>query len=172
MHICKKYRTMNFRLFALIFLIAGSSTIYAQNLGSIQRGQRGYSPPARQQDAGEPEKPDVNLLSIERADMYQEILDIDVFTKEVLKSYLKDYYTATVNIGYDENLKFDAKRELINAERKKFENSLKEVFTEEQVEKILTEEEFGKEKKKYDKEKRQEKRKKKKRKKNNDDDGK
>ena len=104
--------------------------------------------------------------------MYQEILDIDVFTKEVLKSYLKDYYTATVNIGYDENLKFDAKRELINAERKKFETSLKEVFTEEQVEKILTEEEFGKEKKKYDKEKRQEKRKKKKRKKNKDDDGK
>lgn len=164
MHICKKYKAMNFRLLVVLFLIAGTTVSNAQNLGSVQRGQRGYSPPPRQPDAGEPEKPDANLLSIERADMYQKILDIDVFTKEVLKSYLRDYYVATVNIGYNPDLKFEEKREQINAERKKFEVSLKEVFTDEQVEKILTEEEFGKEEKKIEKEKRKGKRNKKRKK--------
>lgn len=159
---------MALRLILMIFLVAGSTAMSAQNLNQIQRGQRGYSPPPRQQDAGEPEKPDANVLSIERSEMYQGILEIDVFTKEVLKSYLKDYYQATIDIGYNPDLKFEDKRELINAERKKFEASLKEVFTEEQVEKILTEEEFGKETKKFEKEKRQEKRKKKKRKKATD----
>lgn len=169
MHICTKSSLMRIRLFTILFLAFGMSAMSAQNLNNIQRGQRGYSPPAQQRDAGEPAKPDANVLSIERADMYQGILDIDVFTKEVLKSYLKDYYSATIDIGYNADLKFEDKRELINAERKKFEKSLKEVFTDEQVEKILTEEEFGKEKKKYDKEKRQEKRKRKKRRSKKDD---
>ena len=160
---------MTFRVLVLLISVLCIQELQSQNLGSIQRGQRGYSPPPRQQDPGEPEKPDANILSIERADMYQELLGIDVFTKEVLKSYLKDYYTATVDIGYNADLKFEDKRELINAERKKFEASLKEVFTESQVEKILTEEEFGKEQKKYDKEKRQEKRRKKKNRKKTDD---
>lgn len=163
---------MKIRLLTLLFFAIGLTSTSAQNLNNIQRGQRGYSPPPQQREAGEPAKPDANILSIERADMYQKILDIDVFTKEVLKSYLKDYYSATLDIGYNPDLKFEDKRALINTERKKFEKSLKEVFTEEQVQKILTEEEFGKEKKKYDKEKRQEKRKKKKRKKKKDDDGK
>ncbi len=139
-----------------LILFIGSFSVDAQNLNSIQRGQRGYSPPARNFQAGEPQKPDVNQMSLERADFYMGIIDIDVFEKEVLRTYLKDYYTAKVDIEFDPELKFDDKRELINAEQKKFEKSLKEVFSQDQVEQILIEEQFGtkgKEKKKKDKKK-------------------
>ena len=151
--------------FLFLFFIVFTTGLVAQQLGGVQRGTRGYTPPPRTPEAGNPEKPDPNVLSIERADMYQELMGLDLFTKEVLKSYLKDYYTQVSVIGFDSDLKYEAKVEMINLERKKFEKSLKEAFTEEQVEQILTEEEFGAGKKKLDKEKRQEKRKKKKKKK-------
>ncbi|MEP0265719.1 hypothetical protein [Dokdonia sp.] len=149
-------------VFALVLFI-GTLSVDAQNLGNIQRGQRGYSPSARPAEAGEPEKPDVNQLSLDKASLYKDILGIDVFEKEVLRTYLKDYYRARVDIDYNPDLKFDEKRELINVEQKKFEKALKEVFSEEQVEKILLEEQFGnkaKEKKKEDKKEKKKKRKK------------
>lgn len=158
---------MKFKIVFAFILFMGTLSVGAQNLGSIQRGQRGYTPPARATEAGEPEKPDVNQLSLDKATLYKEILGIDVFEKEVLRTYLKDYYRARVDIDYNPDLKFDEKRELINAEQKKFEKALKEVFTDEQVEQILLEEQFGnkaKEKKKEDKEKRKKEKKKKKKK--------
>lgn len=170
MDICKKDKEMLQRFLVIVILLLTITTGFSQNLGGIARGQRGYSPTPPAQQAGEPEAPDVNLLSIERANMYQELLGLDGFTKEVLKKYLQDYYAATSSIGYNPDLKFEDKRELINAERKKFEKSLKEAFSEEQVEQILTEEEFGNGEKKIDKEKRKKKRKKKKKKKNDEDD--
>ncbi|WP_299766038.1 hypothetical protein [uncultured Dokdonia sp.] len=147
-----------------LVLFLGTLSIGAQNLGSIQRGQRGYSPQPRQVDAGEPEKPDVNQLSIEKATLYKEMLGIDVFEKEVLRTYLKDYYRARVDIDYNPDLKFEDKQKQINLEQKKFEKALKEVFSEDQVEQILIEEQFGnraKEKKKEEKEEKKKKRKKK-----------
>lgn len=150
-------------VFALV-LFLGTLSIDAQNLGSIQRGQRGYSPSSRPPEAGEPAKPDVNQLSLDKANLYKEILGIDVFEKEVLRTYLKDYYRARVDIDYNPDLKYEDKRELINLEEKKFEKALKEVFSEEQIEKILLEEQFGnkaKEKKKEDKKEKKKKKKKK-----------
>ena len=64
-------------VFALVLFI-GTLSIDAQNLGSIQRGQRGYSPSARPAEAGEPEKPDVNQLSLDKASLYKEILGASV----------------------------------------------------------------------------------------------
>lgn len=145
---------MKYTLVFALVLFVGILSVEAQNLGNIQRGQRGYSPPARQTEAGEPEKPDVNQLSIEKATLYKEMLGIDVFQKEVLRTYLKDYYIARVDIDYNPELKFEDKQKLINTEQKKFEKALKEVFTEDQVEQILLEEQFGnraKKKKKEDK---------------------
>ncbi|MFC4634328.1 hypothetical protein ACFO3O_10450 [Dokdonia ponticola] len=145
---------MNYKIVFALLLFLGTFSIEAQNISNIARGQRGYSPPPRATEAGEPEKPDVNQMSIEKATLYKEILGIDVFQKEVLRTYLKDYYRARVDIDYDPELKFEDKQKLINAEQKKFEKALKEVFTEDQVEQILTEEQFGnraKEKKKKEK---------------------
>ncbi|GGG05605.1 hypothetical protein GCM10011344_02610 [Dokdonia pacifica] len=147
-----------------LVLFLGTLSVGAQNLGNIQRGQRGYSPPPRQLDAGEPEKPDVNKMSIEKATLYKELLGIDVFEKEVLRTYLKDYYRARVDIDYNPDLKFEDKQKQINIEQKKFEKALKEVFTEDQIEQILIEEQFGnraEEKKKEAKEAKKKKRNKK-----------
>ena len=80
---------MKLILFLILLSCSIGSSMIAQNLGSIQRGQRGYTPNAPNPVAGEPEPPDVNLLSQERADMYQDILSIDDFQKEVLKTFCK-----------------------------------------------------------------------------------
>lgn len=135
-----------------------------QNVGNqfIQPGQAGYSPGPRTREAGEPEPPDVNILSQERADMYQELLGIDSFQKEVLKTFLKGYYTKSSAIAFDENLKFDQKQQQINLEKKNLEKNLLDVFPQAQVQAILDEEQFGSKTKEYKKEKRKEKKRKKK----------
>lgn len=167
---------MKSRLLTFFFLALGIHALSAQGFNRQRGGQRAIAPP-QQQTQYEPERPDADVLSIERANMYQEILDIDVFTKEVLKNYLKDYYTAAIDLNFNTDISLEDKRDLINLERKKFEKSLKEVFTEEQVQTILTEEEVGTKKKEYDKLNKEKARKKKKRKnrkkkEKTDDDGK
>lgn len=155
---------MNYKIVFALLIFLGTFSMEAQNVSGIAPGQRGYSPAPRATEAGEPEKPDVNQLSIEKATLYKEILGIDVFQKEVLRTYLKDYYRARVDVDYNPELKFEDKQKLINAEQKKFEEALKEVFTEDQVEQILTEEQFGnraKEKKKKEKKQKRKKRNKK-----------
>ncbi len=156
---------MKLKIFFVLVLFMSTLSVEAQNFGRPQRGQRGYTPPPRPVVAGESEKPDINQLSLDKATLYKEILGIDVFEKEVLRTYLKDYYKARIDIDHNPDLKFDEKRELINVEQKKFEKALKEVFSDAQVEQILLEENFGnkaKEKKKEEKKGKKKKRKKKK----------
>ncbi len=153
-------------LFFILLSCSIGHTLIGQNLGSIQRGQRGYTPNAPNPVQGNPEPPDVNLLSQERADLYQELLSIDDFQKEVLKTFLKDYYGATSEIAFDTNLKFDNKQKGINDQKKLLEKNLSNVFSEEQVEIIMTEEQFGSKSKEFKKEQKKEKKKQKKKKKN------
>lgn len=143
-------------------LFLGVFSVEAQSYRLPQRGERGYSPPPRASVAVEPDKPDVNQLSLDKATFYKEMLGIDVFQKEVLRTYLKDYYSARVQIDFDSNLKYEDKQKLINVEQKKFEKSLNEVFTEEQVEQVLLEEQFGNRAKEAKKEAKKEKKRKKK----------
>lgn len=154
-------------LFLILLSFSIGQTIIGQNLGAIQRGQRGYTPNSPNPVQGNPEPPDVNLLSQERADMYQEILSIDDFQKEVLKTFLKNYYGATSEIAFDTNLKFENKQKGINDQKKILEKYLSNVFSEEQVEIIMTEEQFGSRTKELKKEKKKEKRNKKKQEKDN-----
>ena len=152
--------------FLILLSFSIGQTVLGQNLGAAQRGQRGFSPNVPNTAQANPEPPDVNLLSQERADMYQEILEIDDFQKEVLKTFLKDYYGATSEIGFDTNLKFEDKQKGINDQKKILEKNLSNVFSEEQVEIVMTEEQFGSKSKELKKEKKKEKRKKKKEDKN------
>ncbi len=154
-------------ILSTIFLLLSISTITAQ-FNNQRGGRRSVAPPPQSQGQLEPEKPDVNLLSIDKANMYQELLGLDVFSKEVLKSYIKDYYAAAVEISFNEDLTLDDKRERAALERKKFENNLKQAFTEEQVQKIMIEEESGQGQKSLEKKKRKKKRKNKKNKKSDD----
>lgn len=150
-----------------LMLFSFGSELIGQNLNSVARGQRGYTPERTNLQTGEPEPPDVHVLSQERADIYQQILGIDDFQKEVLKSFLKEHYQKTSEIGFDVNLKFDEKLKKINAEKKILEKNLLDVFSKDQTETILSEEKFGTETKKVKKEKKKEKRKKRKEDKDN-----
>ena len=143
----------------VIFLILVSYGIQAQGFGR-NTGRQGNSLPQAPTGQSAPEKPDANLISIERSEMYAELLGVDVFTKEVLKNYLKDYYATAINISYNQEMPLKDKQEKIELEKKKLKKSLGDIFNEEQVERIMLEEETGAEGKKYKKEKRKKKRKK------------
>ncbi len=106
------------------------------------------------------EKPDPNVLSLERSSVYQEMFELDVFGKEVLRSYLKDYYTVLLAIQDDQDMVIDDKRKKAELEKKKFESQLRDILTEEQVVKIIAEEESGRTDKKVEKEKKKERKKK------------
>lgn len=144
----------------LCLLVLGTATVAAQ-FGVPQRGQSGYTPPPRPQVAVEPEAPDPNLLSLERANLYQELLQIDDFQKEVLKTFLKEFYEKKGEITFNEDLKFEDKQKAINVEQANLEKRLLDVFTKEQVETIINEEQFGSKRKQLAKEKKKKKRKRK-----------
>lgn len=147
----------------ILFLLGTITSSLAQNLGSIQRGQRGYTPPPRALEAGEPEKPDVNIMAQENATRYAQELNMDAFKKEVLKSYLKDFYREKIDISYNPELKFDEKQPLIIAANNKFEKRLIEILDADQIETLLSFEQLGlkpKDEKKDKKKKKKKKRKK------------
>lgn len=148
----------------ILFLLGTFTTSIAQNLNSIQRGQRGYTPPPRALEAGEPEKPDVNVMAQENATRYAEELKIDAFKKEVLKSYLKDFYREKIDISYNPDLKFDQKQPLIIDANSRFEKRLVEILNADQIETLISYEQLGMSPK--DEKKDKKKKKKKKRKKN------
>lgn len=151
---------INKLILAIIFCFLGSNLI-SQTLGGNQRGlrnQRGFDPTPQNIQPNENTPPDVNLLSQEKANLYQEILSIDDFQKEVLKMFFHNYYTKSSMIAFDKNLQLDNKQTKISAEKKLLEKKLLEVFTLEQVETIMTEEQFGSKYREINKKKKKEKR--------------
>jgi len=149
----------------ILLLFVGFGVQAQQGYGSQYRsnGRQGNS--IAQAPTGqptEPEKPDANLISAERAIMYQELLGVDVFTKEVLKNYLNDYYTMALDVGFDKEMLAEDKRKAIEEGKKKLEKSLGDILNEEQVARVMAEEATGAESKKYKKDKKKEKRRKRK----------
>ena len=112
------------------------------------------------------ERPDANLISIERAGMYEELLSLDSFTTEVLKSYLKDHYTKLIEIQFDDQTSsLEVRRENVEKQKKDFKSLLDDFLPEDQVAQIITEEETGNAEKKVDKLKKENRKKKRKKKK-------
>tara|TARA_R110002051_G_scaffold3333_1_gene18054 strand:+ start:60804 stop:61322 length:519 start_codon:yes stop_codon:yes gene_type:complete len=127
----------------ILVLLGTFTTSIAQNLGSVQRGQRGYTPPPRALEAGEPEKPDVIVMAQASATRYAQELKIDAFKKEVLKSYLKDFYREKVDIAYNPELKFDEKQPMIIEANARFEKKLVEILNAEQIGTLMSYEQLG-----------------------------
>jgi len=155
---------MRFIQIMMLLLVLGiSSTTIAQvSPFAPERGQRGYTPPPKYSGPQSPEKPDVMLLSQSRADFYEEELGIDAFEKEVLKTYLKNYYTETVAIEFDEKLKFEDKAERLVVHKVALETELQSFLNNEQVSFILDNERVGGTAKSAKKSKKKKKKKKKK----------
>ena len=135
-----KYFTLLFLLF--VVFEAQAQQGYGSQYGTSGR-QRSSIPQAGAGTNAEPERPDANLISAERADMYAELLEVDVFTKEVLKSYLNDYYEMAINVSFDKEMLVEDKRKAIEVGKKKLEKSLGDILNEEQVGRVMTEEESG-----------------------------
>ena len=106
------------------------------------------------------EKIDPAVLSLDRASVYEELLQIDVFTKEVLRSYLENYYTSLLKIQDDEKMIMDEKRKAAASEQKKFEELLSNLLSQEQVTLLIADEESGRTQKQVDKKKKEERKKK------------
>ncbi|WP_396596117.1 hypothetical protein [Dokdonia sp. R86516] len=150
------------RYFIVAVMMLCLASVEAQGYGNPygNSGRRRSTVPAPPQGSqAAPEKPDPNLLSLDRSNIYQEMFELDVFGKEVLRSYLKDYYTVLLAIQDDKNMAIDAKRKKAELEKKKFESQLRDILTEEQVVKIIAEEESGRTGKKVAKEKKKERKK-------------
>ena len=155
---------INKLILAITLCVLGNNLI-GQTLGGNQRGlrnQQGFNPINQSIEPNESTPPDVNLLSQEKADFYQGILSIDDFQKEVLKMFLSDYYTKSSAVAYDNNLQLDDKQGKISIEKELLEKKLLEVFSQEQVKTIMTEEQFGSKFRKIKKEKKRKKKRKKK----------
>lgn len=133
---------------------------YGSPYGNSGRNRSAVPRAGGNQAALEPEKPDANILSAEKGEMYAELLGVDVFTKEVMKNYLKDYYGSLIAIGFDKDMPVEDKRKGVELEKKKLEKNLSSILNEEQVRQIMVEEESGAKSKKYKKEKRKKRKKK------------
>tara|TARA_R110002012_G_scaffold6480_7_gene30002 strand:+ start:87222 stop:87677 length:456 start_codon:yes stop_codon:yes gene_type:complete len=126
----------------MLSLVSVEAQGYGNPYGNSGRRQSTI-PNSPQGSQASVEKPDPNILSLERSSVYQEMFELDVFGKEVLRSYLKDYYTVLLAIQDDKDMVIDDKRKKAELEKKKFESQLRDILTEEQVVKIIAEEESG-----------------------------
>ena len=153
------------KILLLLLVVCSTYNAYSQ-FNSQRRGQgrNGSIAPSAGIENREPEKPDFKQMAEERVAIYAQELELDPFTKEVVKTHAKDYYKKKLDIQFDKNLNRDDKLPLLNELEKKYETNLGEVLSQEQVQKILSLEQFGTrqiEKQKKRKSKRERRRKKK-----------
>ena len=154
------------RYFIVIVMMLSLVSVEAQGYGGQSgtnysgRGRR-LAPSTPGVAASSSDKPDANLLSIERADMYEELLELDVFTKEVLKSYLKDHYAKLIEIQFDEESPLEDRKKSVEKQKKEFKLLLDDFLSEEKVQQIIIEEETGNAEKKVKKQKKERKKKRK-----------
>ncbi len=125
-------------------LMTGTVCAQFNQYGRIaQRGERGYIPPPKQIPVKEIERPEINAYSEERAVYFSEQLGFDAFQKEVLKTYLKNYYTAKHDVEFNPDLKYNEKLPLISKHQESFRQELITFLKPEQVTFIMKEEHSG-----------------------------
>ncbi|MDC7997950.1 hypothetical protein [Gilvibacter sediminis] len=121
-------------LLLITILIFGSlGTAAAQNLGQIQRGQRGYVPPPLPRDQGaiaiENTLEDID----EKMDLYATEFELDAFEKAVVKNFIVEYEKEKMGIMADESIAYDVKQQSYKKLNEKLSGNLVTVLTEEQV---------------------------------------
>ncbi|NQX78174.1 hypothetical protein [Gilvibacter sp.] len=141
-------------LLLITILIFGSlGTAAAQNLGQIQRGQRGYVPPPLPRDQGAIAIEDTLEDIDEKMDLYETEFELDAFEKAVVKNYIVEYEKEKMGIMADESITYDVKQQSYKKLDEKLSGNLVTVLTEEQVARF-GELHFGDKKKKKKKKRR------------------
>ena len=135
-------------------LVLGTAfTAFGQNLGQVQRGQRGYIPPPLPRDQGAIAIENTLEGLDEKMDLYETEFELDAFEKAVVKNYIVEYETEKMELLQNEQISYDVKQQTILKLNDKLSGNLSTMMTEDQVMRF-GELHFGDQKKKKRKKKR------------------
>ena len=173
--IFENQKIITMKIFTKVALIAViglmGTSILAQNVGRVQRGQRGYTPPPKPRDINyQGAKMDANAIVDQQMPTYTEELGLDAFQQEIMKTMLKEHYNKRETVRADYSMDFGDKQEKFLALDEELYTNLSSFLNQEQIETFKKVQFFdAKAIKKNNKKKKKEKRKKKKKNKENNE---
>ncbi|MEP2935150.1 MAG: hypothetical protein ABJM06_05495 [Gilvibacter sp.] len=100
-------------ILAMLMVVSAFTTLDAQNLNQIQRGQRGYSPPPLDREQGAISIENTVVQVDEKMELYAVEFELDAFEKAVMKNYLVDFETEKMAILENENVAYDIKEQSV-----------------------------------------------------------
>lgn len=116
-----------------MLILGMGASLEAQNLGRVQRGQRGYTPPPLQTGDKkmyiEDELADIDT----KMDIYQAELQLDEFEKAVMKNMIIDYETQRKAMLQDETIEYQKKMEQVEKYKEALRKELEVFLTEEEI---------------------------------------
>lgn len=122
------------RIVVLVFgLMMSFQFITAQNLGQIQRGQRGYVPPSKFNSGPYIDKVDPYETTSIVLEKCTNEFKLDAFQSEILKGMLITKFEKHNAILEDENNTRDSRKTKLTALENQFLKDLNQVFTKEQI---------------------------------------
>lgn len=136
---------------ACAMLIFGGT--YAQQIGGIQRGQRGYVPPPVAREQGAMAIDDTLKDIDEKMDFYATEFELDAFEKAVVKNYIVEYETEKMTLLANENIEYEVKQQSVLKLNDKLSANLATMLSEDQLARF-GELHFTKQKKRKNKKKR------------------
>lgn len=108
-------------------------TIEAQSINTIQRGQRGYTPPPLEQEA-KGRSVENTLEDIdEKMNMYEAEFSLDAFEKEVMKNFIIEFEEGKMETLRAENMEYEVRLQTIQKLEEKLSSDLTIFLTEEEI---------------------------------------
>ena len=149
-----------FKIFGIVLML--SQPLIAQNLGRIQRGQRGYTPPPTYIEASNPTLANAIDVANEKMPVYIEKFKLDDFEAAVFKNMLVGHETKMKAINENPSLDYYTRQEVLTKQLDAFLIELKTILSPEEILEFPTiqfDKRIGKKKKKKKKKKRSKKKK-------------
>ena len=120
-------------ILTILITISSFGSLEAQNLNSIQRGQRGYSPPPMERPQGAISIKNTVDQVDEKMELYAVEFSLDAFEKAVMKNYLVEFETEKMTLLENENIAYDVKQQSILKLNDKFRTKLATMLTEDEL---------------------------------------
>ncbi|NQX85692.1 MAG: hypothetical protein HRT67_07275 [Flavobacteriaceae bacterium] len=120
-----------FTIFSLVF-----AAVNAQNVGSIQRGQRGYTPPPTTSTTAYVELKDVQEEVNRRLPICVSEFNLDDFEKEILKGLLTKKFESENAVLEDKKVNRDERRKRFIQIDKDFSTELALIMSAEEIERF------------------------------------
>ena len=120
----------------LLLILTLSPMIHAQQINGMQRGQRGFTPPARDSQASFVKLKDPAEETNRMIAKCEEALQIDDFQKEILKNIMMKKLEDDNAILSEKDITSDVRRKNLDSRNKVFYIELESILSLEQVEKF------------------------------------